>query len=272
MTRGIAGAFAACAMLASPVASAGIMASAEADETITLTGATLNGSDVDLTLLDVELLFSSVETTTLTGQASGSVEATSTLSAADPSHLVIGDSLRVQASASGQAQNGGSFFLESDGAWHLRITNNDSVARDVALILDLDFLLTTSRFADNPPPPPSLPPGGIGTGGSVGIGTGGTGGSSSAGDEFDRVSASGDLGGGNVSSTGGGSSTPVNTRQVVFTFVGLAPGTTLTTLAEPVEVRVSGTAAVTAVPEPPVLWLMLAAAPLMLRARTRHGA
>jgi len=271
-TRGVAGTLAACALLASPVASAGVIATAEADVTITLTAARLNGSDVDITDLDFELLFTSTETETLGGQASGSAQATSTLSAADPGHLVIDDSLRVQASASGQAENGGSFFLESDGEWALRITNNDSIARSVSVILDLAFSLVRDIVLDNPQPPPStggggLPP--IGTGGNVGPG-GGTGASGSS-DEFDRGSATTDVGGDNVSGTGGGSSAPANTRQVIFNVVNLAAGDTLTMdPAEPVLVRVTGTAAVTAVPEAPALWLMLGAAPLvLLRSRSR---
>jgi hypothetical protein len=299
LRRGLACILFTCGLLASPLASAGIIAVAEADVTITLAAATFNGDNVGLTGLDLSLTFSSVETQTTTGQASGSAQATSTLSVANPNSLAIGDSLRVVSSASGNAQNGGSFVFESDGDWVLSITNNSGTERSLLLRFDLVYAVTTDFLADNPQPAGSggtggtggIGVGGIGVGGSVGTGGGGTTTSTGSSSEFDVVSASGSLAEQNLSGTGTiGSTSDHNvrdgtvgslglptdidpgSRQVFFSVSGLAANSTTVFRSEPVFVRVSGTAAVNAIPETPTLLLLMCGMPVLLLRRFRYKA
>ncbi len=263
-------------LLASPLASAGVIAVAEANVSITLAVATLNGSNVDLTDLDLSLTFSSVETQTISGEASGFAQATSTLTAADPNHLVIGDSLNINAIASGNAQNGGSFIFASDGEWFLSITNNSDISRSLLVVFDVVNSLTGEILLDNPKPAPipgtgGVGPGGIGVGGSVGTGTGGT--TTVDDSEFDTGSLSSRFSGNNVSVIGtGGSSTGTDpdTLQVSFFVSDLAAHTSKIFASEPVEVGVAGRAAVNAIPETPTLLLLMCGMPLLLAQRSRY--
>ena len=118
-------------LMASPVAPAGVVAVSEADVTITVTSISDfdDPLNTDFSDLFISASFSSTETEALNGSATGFASASSTLNAAVPGQLALGDSLHIAAIASGEAGDGGSFRLESDGRWVFTIENRASSVR-----------------------------------------------------------------------------------------------------------------------------------------------